>query len=234
MKRFPSLKDFIYWIIGLTILLIYFMTLKLTKNSEVVDYISFGGTLISIVLAIIAIIYAYQQGRQSSDSYSETKALLSVIAEHVKGIGQLKTEIAISNEGIKDVKTLTSKISKDIIFTNKESEKFDELLESTVGELKNTLDFHVVTVPVEYDFKNPKKIDIDKNLNKYLDHYGKISGDKRFIAFNVEESISQFGFSFSIGTSDRSMTPNRMKAILETTDNNELKIFTVARLIYAD
>lgn len=234
MKRFPSLKDFIYLIIGLIILIIYLTTLKLTKNSEVVDYISFGGTLLSIILAIIAIVYAYQQGRQSADSYSETKSLLSVIAEHVKGIGQIKTDIAISNEGIKDVKALTSKISKDIIFTNKESEKFDELLESKVGELKNSLDFQVVTLPKVYDFKTPQKVDIDKHLKLYLDQYIKISGDKRVFAFNIEESTFQFGFSFNIGTFDKSMTQNKMKAILETIDNNELEIFTVARLLYAD
>lgn len=237
MKKFPTVKDYVYWMFGLVIIILYLLTLKITENSEVVDYISFAATLISILLAIIAIVYAYQQGNQSSENHTDTKSILSAIVEHVNGIGQLKTDVAISNEGIKDVKSMTDKLNhlfnSEITFKNQSDDEVKELFDSKVNELRKELDFQIICVPSEFDFKNPKKINLEKNVFDYVTYYRKMSGDDLAVAFNMEESSTGFGISFNLGTLDKSMTPERMKNILESYDNKELKIFTVARLIYA-
>lgn len=237
MRKFPETKDFAYWAIGLISLLIYFMTLKLTKNSEVVDYISFGGTLIGILLAVIAIIYAYQQGNQSAQSYSETKALLSVISHNVKDIDKIKTDIALSHENLKEIKTLASKFPGENFYTGDGKKNVNNLSKQKAEELKGFLDFQVLTTPREYNFYNPQKIDSEK-LNEfiklYVGHYTKISGDNSAIAFNVGVADNYYGINFNLSVADTSMTPNRLKAILESVSNDEMEIFTVARLIFAD
>lgn len=232
MKKFPTTKDFVYWIIGLFIVIIYLLTLKLTKNSEVVDFISFAATIISIILAVVAMVYAYLQGNQSSKNNTETQSALTEIKTHVSGIGQLKTDIALSNQGIKDVKDLTHKLSREVNYANKSEKKIDELIDEKTGGKRLSLDFQIVCIPLEFDFNNPKKIDVRKYVHEYVTHYRKITDDDG-IAFNVEDA-SDFGFSFNIGLSDVSMTPNRLKAILESYHNHEVKILTVARLIFAD
>lgn len=231
MKKFPETKDFAYWAIGLISLLIYFMTLKLTKNSEVVDYISFGGTLIGILLAVIAIIYAYQQGNQSSQSYSETKALLSVISHNVKDMDQIKTNVALSNESIKE---LTGRVLGQNIYTGNGKEDIDNLSIQTKNESKRFLNFQVVTTVLNYDFKNPKKINNEEFIDMYVEQYVKVSGGDFAIAFNAVTGDDYSSVSFSLSVSDKNMTPNKVKAILETVPNDKLKIFSVARLIFAD
>ena len=233
MKKLPTTKDFIYWIIGLVIAIIYLATVKLTKNSATVEYISFAATLISIILAIVAMVYAYMQGNQSSKNNTETQSVLTEIKTHVTGIGQLKTDIAISNEGIKDVKALTDKLISGVNYVNQSDGKIEKLVKSKVDELTGTLDFQIICIPIEYDFKNPKKIDETKLVHDYIYHYRKISGDSIATAFNVV-STSDFGFSFNVGTYDLNMKPNIMKNIMESYENEEVKIFTVARLIFAD
>lgn len=230
MKKFPETKDFAYWAIGLISLLIYFMTLKLTKNNDVVDYISFAGTLIGILLAVIAIIYAYQQGNQSSQSYSEIRALLSVISHNVKDIDQVKTNVALSNESIKE---LTGKVLGQNIYTGNGKEDIDNFSIETKNESKRFLDFQVVTTMVNYDFENPKKINNEEFIEMYVKQYRKVSGGDFAMAFNALTSDDYYSISFNLSVSDKNMTPNRVKAILETAPNDQIEIFSVARLIFA-
>lgn len=52
-------KDMGYWIVILVLVLIGVLTVKLGDNPDVIDYLGFGGTIASILLAVVALIYSF-------------------------------------------------------------------------------------------------------------------------------------------------------------------------------
>ena len=234
MEKFPTSKDYKYWIIGMAILVLYFSTKNLAANDKVVEFAGFAGTIASILLAIIAIIYSYQQTNQSSKNYTDTQVLLNSISERVNGIGELKVEIANSNMGITDIKkTLTNRLHQDVKYINSNKDSVEKLIDSKIVDRKGYQDFQILLIPKEYDFNNPKKIDANIEYLPYVNHYRKVTNSKDAIAFNVDASADYFGFSFNLTIGDVNMNPNILKAIMESYESEYFKVFTVARLIYS-
>lgn len=65
INKITTKKDFIYWIIILIGLLVATLTFKLGDNKDVVSYFGFAGTLIAIILSLLAITYSLFQGSSS-------------------------------------------------------------------------------------------------------------------------------------------------------------------------
>ncbi len=74
----PSKRD-LYWVIAFaTLILVGVITFWLGgKGNEMVSYIGFAGTLISIILAVVAIFYSIVQGVSSQQNIGEMKTLVS-------------------------------------------------------------------------------------------------------------------------------------------------------------
>jgi len=92
-------KDLFYWMVLLMYTIIIILTVKLTPKTDVIDYFSFGGTLASILLAIIAMIYSFFQNfsmQSSSDRLNET---VTRVEKSVSNLDEFDTGIRnISNE----------------------------------------------------------------------------------------------------------------------------------------
>lgn len=103
MKKKVTMKDLVYWIIMLILLNIFIITGRLSDNTTVLSYISFSGTLISIILAVIAIIYSYFQ----SSSFENMKTKLD---DSVEKIQSATNDL----ESISQLSELTNKVSDSI------------------------------------------------------------------------------------------------------------------------
>lgn len=52
-------KDLGYWILILVLAIITILTWRLGDNPDVIGYLGFGGTIASILLAVVALIYSF-------------------------------------------------------------------------------------------------------------------------------------------------------------------------------
>ncbi|WP_134705105.1 hypothetical protein [Ammoniphilus sp. YIM 78166] len=82
-RTFPEKKDFIYWIIGLVIAFILSITWRGGDNTILVNQISLASGFASIILAVVAIIYAFYQSKTSSEKDVLVQSVLIKIRDKV-------------------------------------------------------------------------------------------------------------------------------------------------------
>lgn len=73
-------KDLGYWILILVLAIITILTWRLGDNPDVIGYLGFGGTIASILLAVVALIYSFFQTAASGN----TTAILEDSAERIE------------------------------------------------------------------------------------------------------------------------------------------------------
>lgn len=233
--KFPTSKDYIYWLLGMGILVIYFATKNLAGNDLIVDYVSFAGGIVSIILALIAIIYSYQQSNQSSENYTETKALLSVISEKAEGINEIKDRVKDTDNNLANLnKHLREQLHTQVEYFNADRKMIEELAEAKLSSTQAYQEFTVSLMPQKYDFKNPPEVDAYEEGIEYLKYFRGVTKDVNAIISNALSDKSNFGFSFHIATYDESLTPNKVKAIFNGYNSEKYKVLFVAKLIFAD
>lgn len=81
-KQVVERKDLIYWIIILVLAIITIFTVKLGDNPDVIGYLGFGGTIVSILLAVVALIYSFIQTAASGN----TTAILEDSAKKIESV----------------------------------------------------------------------------------------------------------------------------------------------------
>lgn len=103
-----GIKDMIYILIFLVFIIVFLLTFKLADNVTAIDYIGFSGTLISIILAVVALIYAFFQ----SLSFGTTNSKLEESANKIE---------VVTNELRKfsSIEQTTNKIMIDIQEVNR-------------------------------------------------------------------------------------------------------------------
>lgn len=102
-KELITKKDLFYWIVFLLIAILFILTIKLSPKTQVVEYFSFGGTLASILLATVAMIYSFYQNfsMQSSserlnDSVNKIEKSLGSLDEFDAGLNKITSEIGLA------------------------------------------------------------------------------------------------------------------------------------------
>jgi hypothetical protein len=150
-SKFPKKKDLAYWLIFLIILCVFIFTHRLADNETAVGYIGFAGTIMSLILAVLAIIYSYYQSSTYESSIKKLESSaerievmtndLSEVKEFKKMFGDFKEEVnEISNGihnlkqvvdiidfGIKDIKSsLYDKMNKKVSKENQKTEGTDK------------------------------------------------------------------------------------------------------------
>ena len=114
-------KDYFYWIVFFTLFIIFFMSDSLSQDTVFSEYVSFAGTVTSIILGVVAIIYSYFQNFENMNSkesldktYSKLHETSSELQKNISVISQLSHELAKSNSEIKELNAQIS-ILKDTI-----------------------------------------------------------------------------------------------------------------------
>lgn len=90
-----SKKDLIYGfiIVDLTILLLAVAVWKFHTSREVIDQISLGSALTTILLAVVAMVYSYIQTLEASAQNRMVQQALGKISEKVDEFGKMKEEL---------------------------------------------------------------------------------------------------------------------------------------------
>ncbi|PFJ00314.1 hypothetical protein [Priestia megaterium] len=123
-NKFPTKKDMTYWIIILILFIVGSFTFYYGSNKSMVSHIGFGGTIVSILLAVIAIIYSfYQSSTYESTTYKldtsaqkieEATTQLSDVSEIKVVLESFKDEVKEINESIIDLKEISNTIGNGV------------------------------------------------------------------------------------------------------------------------
>ena len=147
-------KDLYYWIGFLLFIIIASISSKIYLLPQLSDYIGFAGTLTSIVLGVVAIIYSLIQGSESAKgqyeiekSCEELKKIseeLNTSFENLKNLSNsVKENIDIMNNlnekiiGIED--NIGTKISEVVGNINQLAEKQEAFHQNIIEDAQNTL-----------------------------------------------------------------------------------------------
>ena len=118
MRDFPNKRDFFYIVSFLIILMIGVVSGRLSDNANVVDYVGFAGTIVSILLAVIAIIYSFYQ----SSTYENSTQKLDITANKIE---QITNELSKVAEISGNLKETVDKINN--IVTNIEENLYEDI-----------------------------------------------------------------------------------------------------------
>ncbi|WP_338779558.1 hypothetical protein [Metabacillus sp. FJAT-52054] len=119
--EFPNERDFFYIVSFLIIVVIFIVSHRLSDNTDVVAYVGFAGTIVSILLAVIAIIYSFYQ----SSTYENSTKKLDITANKIENITNELSEVAKIGGNIADLKGIVEKIDNTV--TNIDSNFYEEM-----------------------------------------------------------------------------------------------------------
>ena len=96
-----STREWIHLIITLSIAqaFVWFISLQYANNTSALGYVSFAGTLISIILAVLAIGYTYGESQQQKNSSS-------TLASQLESLVKIKDKLEIQADALNDIKGL--------------------------------------------------------------------------------------------------------------------------------
>lgn len=117
-KEWITKRD-LFWIIVILLLVIVLLCcLVVSESTKAANILSVVSTGISIVLSIIAIVYTFITGIQSSDINGETKTQIMLLQKEVKNLkDSIEKNIYIReklNDDIKSVSPLINSIAQNV------------------------------------------------------------------------------------------------------------------------
>ncbi|WP_151686976.1 hypothetical protein [Acinetobacter nosocomialis] len=163
-----SKREWIHLIITLSIIQagVWFVSFVYAGNSSALGYVSFAGTLISIILAVLAIGYTYGESQQQKNSSS-------TLASQLESLVKIKDKLEIQADALDDIKKL-----KDILSS------FSDKVDNHFNETKQAIDkMNLSNVRENFYTKQSEKtknIQIDKE-SVFL----KLFSDFSFFRLNV-------------------------------------------------
>lgn len=200
-------REWIHLIITLSIIqaAIWFISFVYADNSSALGYVSFAGTLISIILAVLAIGYTYGESHQQ-------KSTSVTFANQLDSLVKIKDDLKIQADALESMQNLKNDMTtfKQEVLNNFFETK--NKIESNNGYIQNLINSNEL---------------IKKNINKENDGDHKQSSIE--IVFSENEiDIFQIGFVITIGyikSRDVSYTEKDIWLYMNS-DSNLNKLFT--------
>lgn len=140
-KNEISRWHYFYWIVILIGIIVFILTRDLGKNQNVINYFGFGGTLVSIILGLVAIFYSIYQG---SSSVVSTEKLVKSAKNVEKVTKELKDlDISIIHKKLEELKNSHRSIENKLDSTSVEFKKLSKNLhkENGINESINDVKF---------------------------------------------------------------------------------------------
>ncbi|MBL0458638.1 hypothetical protein JD499_15755 [Aeromonas enteropelogenes] len=138
LKKFKTSQWILIVIImSLGQLLIHYYSTQVMSGSEVINYVSFAGTIVSIILAVLAIVYSFYQ------SFTQQNNVDSISRE-IERLKETAIDIKVSSNSIKKASKFLPKIVDELsslpnIVSDRVTEKTDHLLKAHNNEIKEHL-----------------------------------------------------------------------------------------------
>src|SRR5699024_9531520 len=172
MEQIITKKDFIYWIIFLVALIILLLVWKWDSEQQLANQISLVGSVSSILLALVAIGYAFFQTQSNSN---ENKTMLSTLIKVSEEVNKLET----INSSLKEIYT-------DLAKFQKESSSFQEKTEHNFAILTDSLKDKSWIDQLE--FKNDQ-LNVDELKEEFKKEYVNHVNKKLENAFKIDTEI---------------------------------------------
>ncbi|PFU83466.1 hypothetical protein COK91_07020 [Bacillus cereus] len=147
MKEKITTKDLSYWIIILIGVIVMILTIKLGDNATAVDYIGFAGTITSILLAVVALMYSFYQNNayESSTQQLEESARkikkavkeLEQVAEFKEVVNEMREESATISKSINNLQEVVSTIKTGVHEVNNNIENSIQGLQEVVSTIES-------------------------------------------------------------------------------------------------
>jgi len=114
-----EVKDLLYWLLISCLGAISLFTYQYRGNNEVITHWGFAGTIISIILAVLAIIYTYFQSATTVDSTKRLEESANRVEEATKELehNNVKNVVAELEEKLRKILSELQKDIKDEIHT---------------------------------------------------------------------------------------------------------------------
>lgn len=161
MKERITKKDLGYWILILIGIIVTILTIKLADNATAVDYIGFAGTITSILLAVVALMYSFYQNNAYESTTQQLESSSKKIKKAVKELNQVSELKEIVNEVRKESSNISTSI-KDLhgMIGTVESgiDKVNSNLEDTKQNIFDTLILQSESTNTERDFTNVEQL----------------------------------------------------------------------------
>lgn len=140
MFKWVGKKDLIYWLLMLSMIIIFLTVFYFVGDEQLVSYFGFAGTIVGMILAIIALIYSFSQSITLGSAHSRLEDSAKKIEYFSSKIEKLDVLDNLSDEIEKSIESL--KINVDSI-------------NSTVDQLAYTLtsDLRMQTNTINENFK---------------------------------------------------------------------------------
>lgn len=124
-KYFDS-KDYNYWLFILVLLLVGLSTSQFGNNVSVLNYVSFAGTITSILLAVVAIIYSFFQNFSN----------INLNQKLIESADKIEKSIANIDSASKDISSTSSSIDNATNKMDSSSEKIESLIDTVNNSLE--------------------------------------------------------------------------------------------------
>ncbi len=103
IKLFFDQKTLTIFLVEAIIVAIYIVTFRLHDNDDMVALFSFGGTITSILLAVIAIFYSFIQSNESKCNNADLITNIRDLQEYVETISEFSNKISVISSNIEDL-----------------------------------------------------------------------------------------------------------------------------------
>ncbi|CUN35096.1 Uncharacterised protein [Turicibacter sanguinis] len=130
-------KDFYYWLLLMSVVCIMWISSDLYLNDNFVEYISFAGTITSILLGLLAIFYSFVQSLDGNNSIKTLQDISSDLAEYsgeingkISEFNGLSNELKVSNKNLDEqLQNVTQKLDRMYDNLNKMSQQIESITE---------------------------------------------------------------------------------------------------------
>ncbi|WP_098743542.1 hypothetical protein [Paenibacillus sp. EZ-K15] len=165
-KYLISIKDLVYLIVILIGVIITLLTIRLGDNGSVVDYFGFAGTLISIVLAVVALIYAFFQSITYGNANSKLEESAKKIEEVTDDLKKVSNIENLTKDLTSSVEEVKSNIHQAIAGINEMSATFQNNIIEFQSLVSNLDIIHTSVVETRQDILTKLNVVGSENTNK--------------------------------------------------------------------
>ena len=165
--------DFKYIMVLLFFIVVFICTSVLGNNSKVMEYISFAGTVSSLILSVLAIIMTMlseskNEGTKASiDSIlSETQKSVDKINEFTNNIDKISKELHEYRNDIQRINNIINEISKKTEALKSNFDLLKEFIDKNYNTSKNSDDIESLTTKEKENKTNDFDISKIKNQEK--------------------------------------------------------------------
>ncbi|HDR4424675.1 TPA: hypothetical protein QCP92_000210 [Bacillus cereus] len=138
-------KDLAYWLIIIILFAVSTYTYKYSSNDDVITHWGFAGTIVSIILAIIAIVYTFFDNFTSKSSHQKLEESADRIKDITKKLDS--NNLVDSSNKIEEIgsklEVITSKMDKQLESINHEINKMHNNTNQSFSQFNKKLDSHL-------------------------------------------------------------------------------------------